>query len=65
MTAESRVSNDDLYASLEELITTHGLTFEQFETLGALDDLYSVNPDLDYAYKAIWPLVRDRHSTGV
>lgn len=52
------VSTDQLWEDLQRLLDEHSMTVEEFEERGESDDLTDT-PVLEYAYKAIWPVIRE------
>lgn len=58
--ATQHVSTEELREYITQLLAAHNLEIEDFETLGVSGELTEVHPDLEFAYKAVWPLVKDQ-----
>ena len=54
-----QVSTEQLKEYIHRILEANGLTVEQFVTLGSTDELAELSPNLDFAYKAVWPVVKD------
>ena len=59
MSRAESVSLDQLLKFVIRTLETYGLTEEEFEQLGEADELLERSPALDFAYKAVWPLVKE------
>ena len=49
----------EIRAAVDALIESHGLSWDQFLELGEADELADLDPDLDFAYKALVPSLQD------
>lgn len=56
--ATQQVSTEQLREYITLLLAAHNLTIEEFESLGASGELAEIEPNLEFAYKAVWPLVK-------
>lgn len=46
----------DVLAVLQDLLSSQGLTMDEFRTLGEREELIEVDEELDYAYRHLLPL---------
>lgn len=57
------VSIDQLWDDLNRLLAEHQMTLEDFQKQGEADELGEM-PLLEYAYKAIWPVLKETLPVG-
>lgn len=48
----------DFRSALEEALTRHGLTWDEFIAAGEADELVEISDDLDFAFRAIVPTLQ-------
>lgn len=54
----------EIRTELLELVERHSLSWESFVDLGESDQLADIDEDLDFAYRALVPLLRDPTSAA-
>jgi len=57
------LSIDQLWDDLHRLLEEHGITLDEFKRLGEAGELGEL-PLLEYAYKAIWPVLEETTLVG-
>lgn len=57
------VSIDELWADLTRLLDVYQMTLDEFQERGEDDELGDI-PVLEYAYKAVWPVLKETTTVG-
>jgi hypothetical protein len=57
-------SEEAVRRALDALVHAHGLDWETFVALGEADELLDISSDLDFAFRALVPSLREPTPTG-
>lgn len=57
-------SEEAVRMALDALVRAHGLDWDTFMALGEADELLDISPDLDFAFRALVPSLREPTPAG-